>query len=70
MNTDNPGQLGFALKVANGWKLREAISLAPWLQPGDPEAILTALTVLTVYRGVKTVETVGGRIIMSLGSPG
>jgi hypothetical protein len=30
--------MGFTLKVANGRKLREAISLAPRLQPGDPEA--------------------------------
>jgi hypothetical protein len=28
-------------KVANGWKLREAISLAPWLQPGDPWDVIS-----------------------------
>jgi hypothetical protein len=32
---------GFASKVVNGWKLREAISLAPWLQPGDPWTALS-----------------------------
>jgi hypothetical protein len=41
-NPTNHGFTGFALKVAHGGKLREAISLAPGLQPGDPEAISTA----------------------------
>src|SRR6185295_2328978 len=30
---------------------REAISLAPWLQPGDTRSAPMSLTVLTVYRG-------------------
>jgi hypothetical protein len=52
----------FALKVTNGWKLREAISLAPWLQPGDPKAISTAANRFNSFTEArpKTVETVRG----------